>query len=214
MQPRSRVVLGFTLIELLVVVAVIAILAALLMPVVMRGMNSAIGAQCRSRLRQIGAAVQLYKQNYSNVFLRHGQNRWPGDTLWGSGGNRMMPAVLVDAYVAKESEIWVCPADSATINRGAEWWQTSYPASAFVAGLSDTAVRRPSLVITFLDGPFDAGWIEFPETHGPTQKDAPYHNPTRKEYNRHDGRFGALYYDFHVEMRVPGETSVEDFDPS
>ena len=51
---------AFTLIELLVVIAVIAILAALLLPVLGRSRLSAQRAKCMSNLRQLGVAAELY----------------------------------------------------------------------------------------------------------------------------------------------------------
>jgi len=51
---------AFTLVELLVVLALIAILAALLLPAVSRAKESGRGAACISNLRQIGVALQLY----------------------------------------------------------------------------------------------------------------------------------------------------------
>jgi len=56
---------AFTLIELLVVIAIIAILAALLLPALIAAKSSARSARCKSNLRQIGIALQLYSQDHS-----------------------------------------------------------------------------------------------------------------------------------------------------
>ena len=57
---RGHATIAFTLVELLVVLAIIAILAALLLPAVSRARESGRGAACISNLRQIGVALQLY----------------------------------------------------------------------------------------------------------------------------------------------------------
>src|SRR5262249_20505624 len=62
---------GFTLIELLVVIAIIAILAAILFPVFARAGEAARKASCSSNLRQLGAAVQMYVQDYDGCYFQH-----------------------------------------------------------------------------------------------------------------------------------------------
>lgn len=54
---------GFTLIELLVVIAIIAILAALLFPVMGRAKLSAQVSRVQSDLRQLSLAIQMYEED-------------------------------------------------------------------------------------------------------------------------------------------------------
>ncbi len=59
-RRRSR---GFTLVELLVVIGVISILISILLPVVSRAQDQARSAACKSNLRQIYIAAQIYAKD-------------------------------------------------------------------------------------------------------------------------------------------------------
>jgi prepilin-type N-terminal cleavage/methylation domain-containing protein/prepilin-type processing-associated H-X9-DG protein len=60
---------GFTLIELLVVVAILALLAGLLLPVLASARQSARRSVCLSQLRQFAAAHHLYLQDWDEQFV-------------------------------------------------------------------------------------------------------------------------------------------------
>ena len=61
---------SFTLIELLVVVAIIAILAAMLLPALQRARASALLAKCASNMKQMGLSLEFYDGEYDGYLPR------------------------------------------------------------------------------------------------------------------------------------------------
>jgi len=63
---------GFTLVELLVVLAIIAVLAALLLPVFSNARRKAWQTTCGSNQRQIGMGLALYLQDFDETYPNYG----------------------------------------------------------------------------------------------------------------------------------------------
>lgn len=98
---------GFTLVEVLVVIAVIATLAALLLPVLHRAREAARATGCQSNLRQFGLAFLLYAEDYDGYLPSPGglvgdRHYWHQD----HGGG-------LEPYLRNQGaglqSVWVCP---------------------------------------------------------------------------------------------------------
>lgn len=110
---------GFSLTEILVVLAIIGLLAAILLPVVSSVREVGRATVCRSNLRQLGQAMQMYAQDYYHyprgldAADKYTPQIWSGRPE-ASGGvlteTPLLPDVL-DSYV-KNAELWHCPSDS------------------------------------------------------------------------------------------------------
>ena len=107
---------AFTLVELLVVLAVIALLAALLMPVIVGARDQGARIACLSNLRQLYGAVSLYAADcsgslppyHNEVGARHSEGHGFPAVDVPAHGDQWVAAL--QPYV-RNSGIWFCPAD-------------------------------------------------------------------------------------------------------
>ena len=94
---------GFTLIELLVVVAIIAILAAMLLPALARAREMGRRTACLNNLKELGLGMMLYIDDYDGVYPPH---RYMGEDR---GRRRELAWVhAVEAYT-KSRQLPRCP---------------------------------------------------------------------------------------------------------
>lgn len=67
-QPQNAPARGFTLIELLVVTAIVAVLAAMVIPAIGRAVERARLVRCAAHLRSIHTAAILYIEDHQGMF--------------------------------------------------------------------------------------------------------------------------------------------------
>jgi type II secretory pathway pseudopilin PulG len=116
----------FSLLELLVVIFIIALLTALLLPVLDLARQKGRDTICKNNLRQIGLALQLYRGDNDERFPDYGAigardaagNIYPlanyrrglGEDDGGGGGSEIYGlAAALKSYLGNNSEIWCCP---------------------------------------------------------------------------------------------------------
>ncbi len=97
----KRMRTGFTLIELLVVIAVIAILAAMLLPVLSRARESARRSLCLSNLRQLALEMHMYVNDYGEYFP-------PGSVKWADTTRFSYDYYLRKAGYVNNIKVFLC----------------------------------------------------------------------------------------------------------
>jgi prepilin-type N-terminal cleavage/methylation domain-containing protein len=133
-----KTVRGFTLIELLVIIAIIAILAAILLPVFAAAREKARLTACTSNLRQLGMATRLYAQdNDEQLFI--------APTLY-NPHIRLTRALL--PYIKSEGVFYCLSASSSvepTISHTPANWAAGNIAYLYFNYVNDSAnnARRP-----------------------------------------------------------------------
>ena len=87
-RARFRHTGAFTLVELLVVVGIIALLISVLLPVLGKAREHANRVKCMSNIRQVGVAMQMYRNDNRNVFFPSGNYGFWDDP---NGGKTLSP---------------------------------------------------------------------------------------------------------------------------
>ncbi len=215
---------GFTLIELLVVVAIIAILAGLLLPVLSRAQESARRIQCTGNVKQLNLAWLLYAQDNGDRMVPNGTDVGIRSTpLWVAGNthqgglqaftNRVL---LIDrryaafAATLPNAAVYKCPSDRG-IAIGRHQYVRSYALNSYLNNvapsgpLSTAHVRfttlaglqraNPSGILTFLD--VDWPSLCMPEFRFEMGRSSYFHRPG--SYHNRSGVLGMA--DGHVESR-------------
>src|SRR6266436_6819503 len=115
---------AFTLIELLVTIAMIAILAALLLPALTRSKDKAQAITCAGNIKQLAVAWFLYADDNGELLVNnHGvpetlarRQTWANNVEdWLDGPDNTNTIYLTDSklgpYANRSAKIYKCPAD-------------------------------------------------------------------------------------------------------
>jgi prepilin-type N-terminal cleavage/methylation domain-containing protein/prepilin-type processing-associated H-X9-DG protein len=217
---------GFTLVELLVSIAVMAILAAMILPALSQSKQTAWRTQCTSNLRQLGMATELYwDDNKGNCFryvldtTNYGQIYWFGWIGPGPEGQRPFDLSLgaLHPYV-NDSHVRICPslnyalaqfkfkADNMVFSYGYNFYLSAVSTNPPVAA---GKISHPAETVLFADAA-QVNDFQTPASPSNPMLEEWYYVDTNTSYPnghfRHIQRANVVFCDGHVtdEKSVPG----------
>ena len=159
---------AFTLIELLVVMAIIAILAAMLMPALQRAREAARRTSCLNNLKEFGVGLAQFEKDHGQVPEYDNFIRGPYNSGWGEAiGSKFCESIdlLYPGYIGSAA-LYHCPSDS----------NDTEPEGGFNVGWAHADLADGSRMVYF--------WKD-----GPNGQGTPCNPPSEKPHCYMDGTY-------------------------
>jgi prepilin-type processing-associated H-X9-DG protein len=221
-------------VELLVVVAIVAVMAAMLLPALSRGKAAAQRVQCGNNLRQIGLVTHLYWDDnsgncfrYGGVATNGGQLYWFGWFGPGAEGQRQFDAsqsVLFPYLRGRGVEL--CPTLNYYVSQfklkatGATWgygYNLFLSSAAKEAPVNQARIRDPSGIALFADAAQVNTWQDPASPENPMLEEWYYVDDGVSQPNghfRHSRRANVAFCDGHAAVEACVEGSIDQRLPS
>ena len=203
------------MIELLVVVAIIAILAAMLLPALSKARDKAKSINCLSNLKNCGLAVAVYADDHGGMYISYGTSVF-SDSVFGDYKPCGAVGNLYAMGYMKEIRVGSC---ASALNPNPRWTDGRYyntygtcsephkyyeagvqAATDIWRGIDSKKIKQASSCPFFLDAYFNSS------TYASIDQFWGWHpNSTNSPYARHDNLINTLYMDGHAAGTAPLE---------
>jgi prepilin-type processing-associated H-X9-DG protein/prepilin-type N-terminal cleavage/methylation domain-containing protein len=165
---------GFTLVELLVVIGIISLLVAILLPALKKAREQADRVKCMSNLRQVGYAMQMYRNDNRNIMFPAGNmgfwddatgkalSPWNPQAYWGvaylpyATQNGAYQGLAAEEVLKHARSLWRCPSTYAFPDPGysdQEKTPCAFGLNIEVSGRNASKFKNASELIVAHDAP-------------------------------------------------------------